>query len=86
LIETESFKHVFAICHLTLQVNLHCRVTTAWTVTWHLSRSLGAQQECTVQMMLGAGNLLVEADWTVRVADFGLSRVMADINTMVRHL
>ncbi len=75
-----------AICHLTLQVNLHCRVTTAWTFTWHLSRSLGAQQECTVQMMLGAGNLLVEADWTVRVADFGLSRVMADLNTMVRLL
>jgi hypothetical protein len=32
--------------------------------------------------MWAAGNLLVEADWTVRVADFGLSRVMADLHTM----
>ena len=29
------------------------------------------------------GNLLVEADWTVRVADFGLSRVVADLNSLL---
>jgi len=31
---------------------------------------------------LKSGNLLVTGDWTVKVADFGLSRVVADLNTM----